>query len=273
MIMNIQKFYDESACSRECATGWQLFFRDIEKSIIRNHIRNSGIPNPKILDVGCGNGFVAEYMRRGIPGSQIWGIDNSPGMIKEAKSTFPHMNNNFLLNDALYIDFPPNTFDFVYTIRTVINLMSTDRQLTAMKEIYRVLKDGGTAIVIEMSQSGHDNMNSSLRKMGLKALDMRWHNKFLDEDAFELGCDKIGFLFIKQYLPVTSALKYTIEALIGSTASQSTPKYSRKKEFLNKFTNFMGRMTYPMDRIMWDKCLGRHVVYYMKKADGMVIDL
>jgi len=94
----------------------------------------------KILDVGCGTGHLAaELARRGY---DTWGTDLSQGMVDYARE---HYNRDrFQVADIEKIPFPDNFFDGIVCLG-VMEYLVTD--VNALREMWRVLKPGGHAVV------------------------------------------------------------------------------------------------------------------------------
>lgn len=94
----------------------------------------------KVLDVGCGTGEMAgKLMRRGY---EVWGLDLAESMIRYARDRCA--SDRFEVGDIEHIPFADNTFDAVVCLG-VIEYLDTDEQ--ALREIRRVLKPGGRAVV------------------------------------------------------------------------------------------------------------------------------
>lgn len=90
----------------------------------------------KILDVGCGKGFMMHDFRTIIPGITIQGIDISKYAIENALSNikpFIHLGN------AKELAYPDKTFDLVIAINSIHNLPLEDC-FTALQEMERVSK-------------------------------------------------------------------------------------------------------------------------------------
>lgn len=88
----------------------------------------------KILDIGCGKGFLLYEMKLLIPDLEICGIDISTYAIencKEELSDFLHVGN------ANNLPFADNSFDYVFSINTFHNLHCFDLEL-ALAEMNRV---------------------------------------------------------------------------------------------------------------------------------------
>ena len=88
----------------------------------------------KILDIGCGKGFMLYDFTRLIPGISISGIDISEYAINNAKE---EIKQYLQVGDAKSIPFEDNTFDLVISITTVHNLESEGCK-KALQEIERV---------------------------------------------------------------------------------------------------------------------------------------
>lgn len=99
----------------------------------------------RVLDIGCGPGVFTEELLKS--GCEIWGIDVSEHMIKQAKDKIKEKKDSerahFSVGDIEKLDFPDNYFDFVLCVG-VLEYLSDDS--LALKEVHRVLKAGGEAI-------------------------------------------------------------------------------------------------------------------------------
>jgi ubiquinone/menaquinone biosynthesis C-methylase UbiE len=93
-----------------------------------------------ILDAGCGPGeMAATLMQRGY---EVWGLDIADAMIGRARERCGV--DRFRVGDIERIPFPDNTFDGVVCLG-VLEYLDTDAK--ALREIERVLKPGGMAVV------------------------------------------------------------------------------------------------------------------------------
>jgi len=99
----------------------------------------------KVLDVGCGNGYVLS--KYAIEGAEVYGIDITQQGIDLCRQRFLHLDlkGDFRVADAQEIPFPDNTFDCVCSMGVLHHVPDTQK---ALDEIYRVLKPGGRLIVM-----------------------------------------------------------------------------------------------------------------------------
>lgn len=88
----------------------------------------------KVLDLGCGNGRFSEFLK----GTDYTGVDNSSGLIEEAKKKYPQLK--FVKADALNLPFSDNSFDFVFSIALLHHIPSKELRIKFLKEVKRVLK-------------------------------------------------------------------------------------------------------------------------------------
>ncbi len=81
-------------------------------------------------------------------GAEVYGIDISPEILREALSAFPSSSNHFhpcfIVSDVRSIGFPSDYFDYLYSMGTVEH---SPEYLRALQECFRVLKKGGRAII------------------------------------------------------------------------------------------------------------------------------
>lgn len=95
-------------------------------------------PHGHILDAGCGNGLLAEYL----PEEKIWGIDISHEMIKHAKKRLWDAR----VGDVEDLPYESNFFDTVFARAILHHLIDPEQGL---QELVRVLKPGGRIIFMD----------------------------------------------------------------------------------------------------------------------------
>ena len=121
---------------------------DLEIRTIGKYIKKGD----KVLDAGCANGYSAIHqLDKNV--SSITGVDFSESMIKEAKKNQENTGSpdklHFEIGDVRALRFENDTFDIVYTTRTLINLPTWDEQKRGISECIRVCQAGGTVIFSE----------------------------------------------------------------------------------------------------------------------------
>jgi sterol 24-C-methyltransferase len=107
------------------------------------------VPEHKILDAGCGQGFVAVDLAERY-GLHITGIDITPYIVKRAKEYAEKKglgdSVTFIEGDYSRMDFPDESFDHIYAVETLCH--SADMEIV-LKEFWRVLKPGGRFLSLE----------------------------------------------------------------------------------------------------------------------------
>ncbi len=91
-------------------------------------------PGDKILDVGCGKGFLLYDFTLVVPGVEIYGIDISQYAIDNAKE---EVRDRLTVGNATQLPWPDQHFDLVYSLNTLHNLHCYDLD-PALREIERV---------------------------------------------------------------------------------------------------------------------------------------
>lgn len=121
---------------RICYGGYRYMEGRWEK-VARAMVERYGIKaGDKILDVGCGKGFLLYDMTKVVPGVEVYGIDVSEYAIANSKE---EIRNRLRIADANALPFADHSFDFVYSITTLHNLHCYDLD-KALREIQRVGK-------------------------------------------------------------------------------------------------------------------------------------
>ena len=93
-------------------------------------------PKPKILDIGCGKGFLLYDFLKVIPDAEIHGIDISHYAIANSKE---EIRDRLQVGNATALPWPDNYFDLVISITTLHNLHAYDLE-PALREMERVGK-------------------------------------------------------------------------------------------------------------------------------------
>ena len=100
-----------------------------------------------ILDFGAGIGSSTPYFHRFFPQSSLTCLDVSEKSLELGRSRFTDLAD-FKLFDGVKIPTPDNTFDLVFAA-CVFHHIPHSAHLGLLKEWFRVLKPGGTAVIFE----------------------------------------------------------------------------------------------------------------------------
>lgn len=111
-------------------------------------------PGSRILDVGCGKGFLLYEFTQVVPNAEVAGIDISQYGIDNAK---PEVKPFLKVGSAAKLPWPDKYFDFVFTINTLHNLYNYELD-SALKEIERVSR-GPKHVIIETYRNEREKAN------------------------------------------------------------------------------------------------------------------
>jgi len=126
-------------------------WRPMAEAIVRHYNLQ---PGARILDVGCGKGYLLYELSQIVQDSKVQGLDNSVYALEHAK---PEIRNQLTLGSAVSLPYPDNYFDLVISITTLHNLYNFDLS-KALKEIERVGR-GGKYIVTESYRTEQEKVN------------------------------------------------------------------------------------------------------------------
>ncbi len=111
-------------------------------------------PGARILDVGCGKGFLLHEFSQAVPGAQAAGIDVSRYALDNAKE---EVRPFLTLGRAEKLPYPDKSFDFVFSVNTLHNLHNYEL-FDALREIERVAR-GPKHVVVESYRNEREKAN------------------------------------------------------------------------------------------------------------------
>ena len=127
--------YDYWDGERKYGYGGYKYIEGYWARVAEPLIKHYGLkPGDKVLDVGCGKGFLLYDMMNAFPGLEVRGIDISEYAIEHSKEevkTFLEVGN------AIDLPYKDDSFDLVISINTLHNLYIYELE-KALKEIERV---------------------------------------------------------------------------------------------------------------------------------------
>ncbi|MEO8065560.1 MAG: class I SAM-dependent methyltransferase [Candidatus Doudnabacteria bacterium] len=104
--------------------------------------------NRTILDIGSGPGLLVKEIAIRFKQSKVIGLDNSAVAVKLArKNCIKQRNVSFVVGDATKLQFKSQSFDLVVCKDTLHHFPKVK---TCIKEMLRVLKDGGTLYIQDL---------------------------------------------------------------------------------------------------------------------------
>src|SRR5689334_21370740 len=145
----LKQRYDEIALSLDdTTTACDYHLRDLEIELGLEPMRDGD----RILDVGCGLGVALRRYARERK-VEAHGIDYSGNMVEGAKLRLqqdaPGLAIEFREASVTELPYEQGSFDVVTSHRCLMALLDWDLQQQALTEIHRVLRPGGTLVLME----------------------------------------------------------------------------------------------------------------------------
>jgi len=177
----VRVFWQNNPCGTKFADappGSRRFYELVEEHRYRKewHIpAAAGFDQTKdlaVLEVGCGLGTDGAQFAKA--GANYTGIDLTDAAVDLAKRRFElfQLPGTFRVADAEHLDFADNSFDFVYSHGV---LHHTPDTTAAVRELHRVLRPGGKAVVMLYHRDSYNyRINiSMLRRAGVQLLRLK----------------------------------------------------------------------------------------------------
>lgn len=218
------------------ASGQSVSWWDINMKAIELDTLAPLLPaGAEVLEVGCSNGAAtAELAARS--GARITGIDYSPAAIAQAQA-LQRDGLRFEQADILHYQ-PARSYDVVFTIRCLINLLADGAQRTALENIHATLKPGGQYLMCEAFDGGLARLNEARAFFGLPPMPMPAQNRYFKDAELD---DLLAGLFRVERVIRHASLYY-----LGTRVFQYLAMDEPPREFdtpLHRFFRGHGRET------------------------------
>ena len=103
-------------------------------------------PDENVLDVGCGAGWLAALLAEQLPEGRVVGMDISDEMVRRARRRNDEIENTmFVIGEAGEIPWDAQFFDQALSVESAFYWPDP---ACGMREIFRVLREGGKAWVL-----------------------------------------------------------------------------------------------------------------------------
>jgi ubiquinone/menaquinone biosynthesis C-methylase UbiE len=132
----------------------------------------------RVLEVAPGPGYLSIELAR--HGYQVVGMDISASFVQiaRAKAQEAGVAVDFQRGNASAMPFDGDTFDFIVCCAAFKNFTEP---VQAIQEMHRVLKPGGTALIVDLRRDASpDEIASEIKSMGLNAV-----NAWLTKQTFK----------------------------------------------------------------------------------------
>ncbi|MSW81631.1 MAG: methyltransferase domain-containing protein [Actinobacteria bacterium] len=165
------RYAEVAASGDHTATASDFLLRELEIDYAAGFVREGD----RILDVGCGMGYAAIRYARD-EATRVTGLDYTKGMIDQAMQALavedPSLASrvDFIHGSVVELPFADAAFDVVTSHRCLMALLDWELQQAALIEIERVLKPGGTLVLMEGTEEGLERLNALRGAVGLSVI-------------------------------------------------------------------------------------------------------
>jgi ubiquinone/menaquinone biosynthesis C-methylase UbiE len=121
-----------------------LRFATRERAFKGRLLDQARVADDDVLDLGCGTGTLALWMKQRAPGARVVGLDGDERMLAKARAKAARAGVEISFDEGLSFDlpYPDGSFDRVVTSLFFHHLADRDKERT-IAEIARVLRPGG----------------------------------------------------------------------------------------------------------------------------------
>lgn len=179
-----------------------------------------------VVDVGCGNGRTLIDLAQKRPRARFVGYDFAASMIRVAEERRRELkleNIQFGTFDATEPALPEstrNSFDIVIGKRLLINIKGPAKR-QALKNIYDLLRDGGTYLMIECFIEPLERTNEARRVLGLDRIVVKDFNEYLTVEFLK----EVERYFAEERFIDVASLYYFISRVFNAALAEGKPDY------------------------------------------------
>jgi len=147
--------YDYWDGDRRINYGGYRYLEGRWEKVARAMVDHYDLPErPRILDIGCGKGFLLFDFLKVLPEAEIHGLDISDYALANSKE---EIRDRLVLGNATQLPWPDDYFDLVISITTLHNLHNYDLD-KALREMERVGK-GNKYLCVEAYRTEEEKAN------------------------------------------------------------------------------------------------------------------
>jgi ubiquinone/menaquinone biosynthesis C-methylase UbiE len=191
----------------------------------------------KVLDIGCGEGFITNEIKKTFPSFDVYGLDYAVSAIKYAHKNFTDVN--FIVANAYHPPYQDHSFDIVICNNLYEHVPDP---LYLLKQMGRVLKPNGVIIISTPSRYRLSNIQNIILGRGVKFMSKLHVTEYTVGQVHE-QLNFGGYDVLKSYSPPIKERKLTrrlFKFMVSTTLKmvkskhilESTVFYSAKKRQL-----------------------------------------
>jgi len=129
--------------------GWAQGLRDAMDALLQPVLNGKRL---RVLDIGCGTGYLMNYLKQYPLDGEVVGIDVSTFALQFCRQ---RGSNELAIASATQVPFPTESFDLIICIDTIQHLTPAGADLVSIKEFTRLLRPGGLLYLRTNSALGH----------------------------------------------------------------------------------------------------------------------
>ncbi len=220
LLIAIRDYWNEHIHDLEVATqpvGSIGFFDELDEyrfdklRYLQKVVDFSGFKGKKLLEVGCGVGI--DLVRFAQGGSEVTGIDLANVSIKLAQENFQKrgLSGEFRVMNGEELQFEPDSFEIVYAHGV---LQYTANASKMVKEIQRVLRPDGEAIMMVYNRNSWLNAMSKVVNVGLEHEDAPVLKKYSIGEFKQLLKSFSTYTIVPERFPVETRLHQGIKGAL-----------------------------------------------------------
>lgn len=117
-------------------------------------------PGARVLDIGCGTGTLATFIKQSHPGVDVIGLDPDPKALARARKKAARVGARAQFDEGFsdHLPYADASFDRVFS-SLMFHHIPDDQRPNTLREVRRVLKPGGSFHLVDFSrpdrQDGH----------------------------------------------------------------------------------------------------------------------
>lgn len=221
----MKEFWEEQALKHGEGVA-AVNFDPVEDEFAATLLEELVSDNLAVADLGCGNGRTLHALAQHYPEGKFIGYDFAENMVRVAENRRQNVglnNLHFQQFDATAQTLPTGAsgaFDIVIGKRLLINIKGTAKR-QALKNIYDMLKSGGTYIMIECFIEPLERINDIRASLELERITEKHFNEYLTS-AFLKEIDR--YFTVEKVLDIGS-LYYFISRVFNAYLSAGNPDY------------------------------------------------
>ncbi len=159
------------------------YIRDAELNYIVSEVKRFTEwvkPDPKIFEVGCGNGHLLSCLRQKFPQASLSAIEFTPEL-RQIASERKLDGVTIEAGDARRAECFPKECDIIISERVIINILDMGHQRVAFENIAASLKMGGIYIMVESFIEPLHELNRARKEVKLPPIEPSYQNKYLSD--------------------------------------------------------------------------------------------